>query len=159
MNGTQHRQEFRATSFEYHQGSSEFDCSVDSAFSLYFPDDELAGILKLAWSNQAANFKDSMGQLVTTDPSAFESGLTALLLRRNSLEEMSKTKQLSMCWIMLGEKLAYLPGPSKRTGEMLVSGACALRDGRIEGFVHFIRDTRDDEHQELGEAIIATKRF
>jgi hypothetical protein len=149
----------RTASFEYNQGSSGFDCSVDSAFSLHLPDEELAGILKLVWSGQGADFRDSTGQVVATDPSAFESGPTALLLRRNSLEEMAKTMNLSICWMVLGEKLAYLPGPSKRTGEIHVSGACALKNGRIEGFVHFIRDTRDGEQQELGETILATKRF
>ena len=69
---------------------------------------------------------------------------------------MAKAKGLTICWTVLGEKHAYLSGPMKRIGEVHISGACALRNERIEGFVHFIKD---GEHQELSEAILATKRF
>jgi hypothetical protein len=44
----------------------------------------------------------------------------------------------------------------KRTGQVHVSGALALRNARLEGFIHFIKD---GEKQELSEAIVATKRF
>lgn len=146
----------RTASFEYHQESSGFDCSVDSGFTLHLPDEELARMLNLNWSGQAANFCDSTGQLVATDPSAFERGPGALLLRKDLLEEMPRTKGLSICWMVLGEKLSYLPGPMKCTGEVHVSGAYALREGRFQGFVHFLKD---GGQQELTEAILATKRI
>ena len=146
----------RTAAFEYHQESSGFDCSVDSGFTLHLPDQELAGVLNLHWSGQAADFRNPTGQLAATDPSVFAIGPPALLLRHDLIEQMAHTKGLSLCWMVLGEKLAYVPGPMKRLGEIHVSGACALENGRIEGFVHFIKDGR---RQELQEAILATKRF
>ncbi len=146
----------RTASFEYHQESSGFDCSVDSGFTLHLPDEELAEALSLSWSGQAADFRDPNGKVAATDPSAFESGPGALLLRQDCLEAMANTRGLTMCWIVLGEKLAYQPGPMKRLGEIHISGACALGDGQIKGFVHFIKD---GDHQELSEAILTTRRF
>ena len=146
----------RTASFEYHQESSGFDCSVDSGFTLHLPDEELAKILGLSWSGQAADFRDPNGRVAATDPSAFESGPAALLLRQDSLVEMAKAKGLTICWTVLGEKHAYLSGPMKRIGEVHISGACALRNERLEGFVHFIKDGKQ---QELSEAILSTKRF
>jgi hypothetical protein len=146
----------RTAAFEYHQESSGFDCSVDSGFTLHLPDEELANCLNLRWSGQAGDFRNPNGELVATDPSAFSSGPPALLLRREFIEELAHTKGLSICWTVLGEKLAYVPGPMKRLGEIHVSGACALKDGRVEGFVHFIKD---GNQQELYRAILATKRF
>lgn len=146
----------RAVSFEYLQESSGFDCSVDSGFTLQLPDQELASVLNLNWSGQAADFRDSTGQLAATDPSAFTNGPPALLLRHDLIEQMAQTRGLSICWMVLGEKLAYVPGPMKRLGEMHVSGACALKNGRIEGFVHFIKD---GDQQELRGAVFATRRF
>lgn len=146
----------RTASFEYHQESSGFDCSVESGFTLHLPDQEIASVLNLNWSGQAADFWNPTGQLAATDPSAFASGPPALLLRQNLIEHMAHTRGLTICWTVLGEKLAYLPGPMKRLGEIHVSGACALKDGRVEGFVHFIKD---GSQQELHEAILASKRF
>jgi hypothetical protein len=146
----------RTAAFEYHQESSGFDCSVDSGFTLHLPDQELASVLNLHWSGQAADFRIPTGQLAATDPSAFASGPAALLLRHDLIEQMAHTKGMSICWTVLGEKLAYMPGPMKRLGEIHVSGACAMKGGHVEGFVHFIKD---GYQQRLHDAILATKRF
>jgi len=140
----------RTASFEYHQESSGFDCSVDSGFTLNLPDEELARALDLKWSGEAADFRDATGQLIARDPSTFESGPTALLLRQDVLDKMAGAKGFSICWTVLGEKLAYLPGAMKRMG------ACCLSDGKLTGFVHFFKDSKQ---QKLSETILATKRF
>jgi hypothetical protein len=146
----------RTTAFEYHQESSGFDCSVDSGFTLHLPDEELAAALNLSWSGESADFRDPTGRIAATDPSAVESGPAALVIRHDLIEQLASTKGLSLCWTVLGEKLAYLPGPMKRTGQIHVSGACALKDGRLWGFMHFIED---DDQRELSKAILNTKRF
>ena len=146
----------RTAAFEYHQESSGFDCSVDSGFTLHLPDEELANVLNLKWSGQAADFRVPNGELAATDPSASSSGPPALLLRQDLVEEMAHTKGMSICWTVLGEKLAYMPGPMKRLGEIHVSGACAMKGGHVEGFVHFIKD---GYQQRPHDAILATKRF
>ena len=146
----------RTAAFEYHQESSGFDCSVDSGFTLHLPDEELANVLNLKWSGQAADFRVPNGELAATDPSTSSSGPPALLLRQDLVEEMAHTKGMSICWTVLGEKLAYMPGPMKRLGEIHVSGACAMKDGHVEGFVHFIKD---GNRQKLHESILATTRF
>lgn len=116
-------------------------------------------MLGLSWSGDAADFVDAPGRVAATDPSAHESGPATLLLRQDILEEMLKARGFSLCWMLLGEKQAYLPGPMKRIGEIHVSGACALKDGRLAGFVHFMKDNFGGGEQELAEAIITTKRF
>jgi hypothetical protein len=146
----------RTASFEYHQEASGFDCSVKSGFTLHLPDEDLAAMLGLSWSGHGADFQDSTGTIASTDPSAFESGPAALLVRRDLLEGIAKNKGLSICWTVLGEKLAYLPRPMKRAGEVHISGAFALAEGRLAGFAHFIKDGQQEEFK---DAIIVTKRF
>jgi hypothetical protein len=72
------------------------------------------------------------------------------------VEEMKRTKELSICWIVLGERQAYLPGPMERLGSVRISGACALDGGRLNGFVKFRSDERIGEEttEPIGE-----KRF
>jgi len=145
----------RPAAFEYQQGSQGFDCSVESGFTLHLPDQELVSALSISWSGQGADFRDANGVLATTDPSAHADGPACLLLRRDILDRMIAERGLTICWMLLGEKLAYMPGPMHREGAMHVSGACAFREGRIQGFMHFIRDGKED----FAQSIIATKRF
>ena len=146
----------RTSSFEYHQESSGFDCSVDSGFTLHLPDSELVRAMRLTWTGAAADFRDPSGQVVTQDPSAFEDGPAALLLRGDMLEEMARTQGLSVCWMVLGEKQAYLSGQMKRLGCMRFSGACAFKDGRLHGFLQFRRDRPEGGGPAL---ILSEKRF
>lgn len=146
----------RPMAFEYHEESSGFDCSIDSSFKLRLPDAKVAAGLGLRWSGRGSDFWDATGQLVSTDPSAFERGPSALLLRQDRFEEYTAKEDLGICWTILGERAAYLSGPSRHLGSVRISGACALLEGHIHGFTHFIWD---DRQQPLSKAILETKRF
>lgn len=103
----------RASTFEYHQESAGFDCSVDMGFTLHLPDETVVKAMELTWTGEAADFRGRNGQVLIQDPSAYQSGPAALLLRSDMVEEMKRCKGLSICWIILGERQAYLPGPMK----------------------------------------------
>ena len=101
----------RTSSFEYHQASKGFDCSVDDGFTLHLPDEAIVKAMNLTWSGDAADFHGVNGELLTQDPSAYKTGPAALLLRSDMIEGMRQSQGLSLCWIVLGERQAYLPGP------------------------------------------------
>ena len=147
----------RTSAFEYHQESAGFDCSVDEGFALHLPDEAIVKAMDLRWTGDAADFRDASGQLVTQDPSVAESGPAALLLRSDMAEEMTANKGLSVCWIVLGERQAYLPGPMKRLGAVRISGACTIKGGTLKGFVKF----RKGDHFKEGTAAkpIGEKRW
>jgi hypothetical protein len=73
------------------------------------------------------------------------------------VEEMTRTKGLRVCWIVLGERQAYLPGPMKRLGEIRISGACAFKSGALHGLVHFRKDEWINE--KTVRKTMAEKRF
>ncbi len=147
----------RTSAFEYHQESSGFDCSVDTGFTLHLPDEAIVKAADLTWTGNAAEFRDPQGEVLTQDPSADQSGPPALLLRADMIEQLKKTKGLRLCWIVLGERQAYLPGPMQHLGAVRLSGACVLKKGRLHGFVKFRRDEWMDE--EKVEQPIGEKRF
>ncbi|HEY4354452.1 MAG TPA: hypothetical protein VGN16_01800 [Acidobacteriaceae bacterium] len=147
----------RPSAFEYHQESSSFDCSTDSGFTLHLPDAELVKAMNLTWTGDAADFRNSDGDIVTKDPSAYESGPAALLLREDMVDEMSRTKGLSVCWMVLGERQVYLPGPMKHLGASRISGACTFKSGALRGFMHFRRE-KQISGQTVAETI-AERRF
>lgn len=130
---------------------------VDTSFTLHLPDVELIKAMNLTWTGDAADFRGASGEIVSKDPSAYGNGPACLLLRGEMVEEMSRTKGLSICWMVLGERQAYLPGPMERLGAVRFSGACALKDGALHGFVKFRRDEWMNA-ETVGKAI-AEKRF
>ncbi len=146
----------RTSSFEYHQGSSGFDCSVDSGFTLHLPDSEIVKAMQLTWIGVAANFGNRTGQVVAQDPSALENGPAALLLRRDLLEGLARTCGLSICWMILGERMAYLPRQMKRVGFTHYSGACAFMGDRLHGFLHLRGDRAEGDGR---RPILSAKRF
>ena len=147
----------RTSAFEYHQESAGFNCSVDAGFTLHLPDEAIVKAMDLTWTGNAADFYDPGGDVVTQDPSAYQAGPAALLLRGDMVKEMTRSKGLSVCWIVLGERQAYLPGPMKCLGAVRISGACAFKGGQLSGFVKFRKDERIDK--ETVEKSIGEKRF
>ena len=99
----------------------------------------------MAWSGDAADFRGVNGELLTQDPSAYKNGPAALLLRSDMIEEMRESQGLSLCWIILGERQAYLPGPMQHLGSVRISGGFSLKGGVLSGSVRFRKDTWTDE--------------
>lgn len=135
----------RTSSFEYHQESKGFDCSVDDGFTLHLPDEAIVRAMNLAWSGDAADFCGPNGDVQTQDPSTYHNGPAALLLRSDMIEEMRENQGLSLCWIVLGERQAYLPGPMLHLGSMRISGGFTLKGGIPTGSVQFRNNTWSDE--------------
>jgi hypothetical protein len=147
----------RTSSFEYHQASKGFDCSVDDGFTLHLPDEAMVKAMNLTWSGDAADFHGVNGELLTQDPSAYKTGPAALLLRSDMIEEMRQSQGLSLCWIVLGEREAYLPGPMQHLGSVRISGGFTLKEGILSGSVKFRRDPWTDEN--TASKPIGEKRF
>jgi hypothetical protein len=142
--------------YVYQQGSSSFDCSVESSFGFHLPNEELVRALDLTWTGNAAEFRDSTGEVIALDPSAFEEGPSCLLVRKDALTAALKKQGLSLCWIGLGEKMAYHFGKHQRIGAVEVSGAFTFRDDKLTGFLHFMDDKQVDK---LADSILKTQRF
>lgn len=147
----------RTSSFEYHQGSKGFDCSVEDGFTLHLPDEAIVKAMNLAWSGDAADFHGPNGELLTQDPSAYHNGPAALLLRSDMIEEMRQKQGLSLCWIVLGERQAYLPGPMQHLGSVRISGGFTIKNGVLNGSVKFRNDPWTDES--TAGTPIGEKRF
>jgi hypothetical protein len=147
----------RTSSFEYHQASKGFDCSVDDGFTLHLPDEAIVKAMNLTWSGDAADFHGVNGELLTQDPSAYKTGPAALLLRSDMIEGMRQSQGLSLCWIVLGERQAYLPGPMQHLGSVRISGGFTLKEGILSGSVKFRRDPWTDEN--TASKPIGEKRF
>ena len=61
------------------------------------------------------------------------------------IEEMRQKQGLSLCWIVLGERQAYLPGPMQHLGSVRISGGFTITDGILSGSVKFRNDPWTDE--------------
>lgn len=123
-------------SFHYIAESGGFDCSVEDSFALRSPALEFIRHLGLVWSSKGADYVDTDGNLTAYDPTAHESGPSALLLRKESLELYLRDNNLSLCWVMLGEKL-IVGGTTigKYHGRSIMSGAFLLSQGKPVGFL------------------------
>jgi hypothetical protein len=80
------------------------------------------------------------------EPSAYEGGPSALLVRADSTIEALGRHGMSFVWGMLGEKRVLGPWREhKRMPLTTLSGAYALRDGRPFGFMKLLRDRYSSE--------------
>ena len=128
-------------SFHYIAESGGFDCSVEGSFALRSPDLEFIRHLGLVWSSKGADYVDADGHLVAHDPTAHESGPSALLLRKESLEQYLRDNNLILCWVILGEKLIVGGNTiGKFHGRLLMSGAFLLSQGGPAGFLNWDLD-------------------
>lgn len=120
------------------QGTS--DSSLDETVSLNLPRAELLAPLRLRWTGTGADFTHE-GQLVATDPTVHQDGPGALLLREDFLRDFLAREQLSLCWIVIGEK--QLIGPQLRGayyGRLNLAGAYTLAAQGVTGFLHCYRE-------------------
>lgn len=119
---------------------SDYDCSVerDEAKTLYLPTHAIIRDCRLSWTGTGAQYVDANGALAAYNPSEFETGASALLIRADILEEYAASRNLVLCWAVLGEKqtLGTLGQPH---GWLSMQGAYALRAGKPigkQGLIH-----------------------
>ena len=128
----------RTASFGYNAESNTFDCSIEDSFKLYVPDADYIYGNELEWSGYGAEFVNSEGKLAAIDPTVLEDGPSALLLREDILSDYLNAAQVSLCWVVIGEKrIIGGRGPDNTHKFYKLSGACALTESGINGFVNW----------------------
>ena len=112
----------------------DYDFSVerDDSRILYLPTHAIIRDCHLSWTGTGSCYVDSNGNLAAYNPSEYETGASALLIRADILEEYATSHNLALCWGVLGEKqtLATFGQPY---GWLNMQGAYALRDGKLIG--------------------------
>ena len=124
----------RPISFEYLSEAGGFDCSVEGHISLNLPHHEFMHQLGLTWSHSDVGFLDASGDLAAFDPTGQESGPSALLLNKRHLDKYLKETGLTLCWVVIGEKLVVGGNAgSSYLGRLIISGAYRLSDQGLVG--------------------------
>ena len=132
----------RVAALDYLCEVGGFDCSLDNSYSLFLPVRELVTALDLKWTGYGTDFVDGTGRIAAFDPSVKSAGPSALLIREDQIEELNRTSNLTLCWIVLGEKRILgggWDGPSYPS--MRISGAYVLGESGLTGFVKCVLDT------------------
>ena len=130
----------RSIAFEYLREAGGFDCSVEESFALRLPTIEIINSLGLQWSGNGADFLDTEGRIAVFDPTAHDDGPQALLFREDSLKQFLKQEGLSLCWTILGEKIAVGPGYGNVIGSLRLSGAYVYEENGPIGFTKCFLD-------------------
>ncbi len=128
----------------YHAGISSFDCSADDGMSLSLPHHDFIGRLGLKWDGVGCAFVDEEGKLAAFDPTAHESGPTALLLRKDLVREYLADQGLALCWVIVGEKWV-IGKPENREfhGRLNISGVYQHTEQGPDGQLSFQIDMPD----------------
>jgi hypothetical protein len=149
----------RTVALEYLREARGFDCSVDESYKLRLPATELVTGLGIRWTGVGADFVDAGNRLAAFDPTVHADGPSALLLRQDSLREFLGTKNLTICWAVLGEKqiLGAWSSPSRHHAALRMSGAYILSDEAPVGFLKCIPDDRDDGGKPILPAIVTIR--
>jgi hypothetical protein len=93
--------------FDQTAGGHTFDCAVDGSYNVTMPVSELRSALDLKWTGEPGEFTDAQGSRIAFDPSVFEPGRSALLLRREAMEAYMKREKLNLFWTVIACKQAY----------------------------------------------------
>ncbi|ACY49764.1 conserved hypothetical protein (plasmid) [Rhodothermus marinus DSM 4252] len=126
----------RVASFNYVAESGGFDCSIDESYTIRLPAVDLVDGLRLRWTGDGGDFVDTSGQLVVFDPTVHEAGPDALLVRFNELVRFLEQKELTLCWVVIGEKRVVGPGfPPDYYASLRMSGAYRLCQESSKGFL------------------------
>ena len=136
----------------YSSERGDTDCSLDDSITLNLPRAELLGPLGLHWAGSGADFLDATGQLAAFDPTVAEQGPSALLVRTDLLRDFLAREQLSLCWVVTGEK--QVMGANLRgnyLGRLSVSGAYTLTEQGVVGFLncYLSRPSQDEQDTDV----------
>lgn len=134
----------RSVAFEYLREAGGFDCSMEDSFKLRLPTIEIINGLDLQWSGNGGDFIDTGGRIIVFDPTAHHDGPQALLFREDALKHFLKQEGLSLCWTILGEKIAAGSGFANLIGSLRLSGAYILREDKPVGFTKYFSVMRNE---------------
>lgn len=134
----------------YMRERSGLDCSVVSeTINLRVPSERLMEMLSARWSGISATYVDAAGVVVAFDPSANVAGPSALLVRREQLEQLLQERGLVVCWVVEGEKIDAAGAPEYEVRARRSFGGLVSWDGRkISGGVSFEAVEYPDEDNE-----------
>jgi len=128
----------RTVTVKYLCEGSGFDCSVDESFTLRLPQSDLLEGLGIRWNGFGADYVDSSGKLAVFDPTAHAEGPSALLLREDLLREFLQREDLTICWVINGEKRVIGAGLDPRCHTTLkIVGTFVLRTDGPDGGLKF----------------------
>ena len=108
-----------------------YDCSIPEAIRLLLPAKQLFEGVGLHWSGNESQFLDLDGTVAAFDPSAFEAGPSALLIKQAVFQKFLDAKDLAVIWTVLGAK-QWMTGSmrgEKWVGELQVDGVYSLENG------------------------------
>lgn len=116
---------FQPTAVEYSTETNGFDCSLVDNHRLHRPSPRLIDAMNMRWTGYGADFMDDYGTLVAFDPSAHDSGSTALLIREENLARFLDDTGAVLVWRIWGDKRAIVPGGSGNSwaGFLRLTGA------------------------------------
>jgi hypothetical protein len=133
----------RATVANYTCERGGYDYSIEDTIRVVMPAPWLAKALNVRLSNgRQINFVNSNGEVIFYDPSVYEKGPQAALVKKSSFLEMLKREQLSAIWVISGEKSVY-GGDNLRNGfggRHLHTGIYRLKDNSFEQKIYTERE-------------------
>jgi hypothetical protein len=113
--------------------SSGFDCSLDESIRIALPSEPIVEGMGLQWTGVEGRFANRKGEVAAFDPSVFDAGPGALLVRQDAFREYLDQNDLELFWTVLGEK--RLTGGWERNGFgwIEISGVYRLTPAGIVG--------------------------
>lgn len=140
----------------YSASNGGFDCSLDDNFTLRLPNSELVQAMKLSWGGRAGDFLGPDGELASFDPTAYEDGPSAVLLRKGAVEQALRSEGWALAWTVIGEKLCLPAGSGMQHRPRLrMSGSyCITTDGPSGFLRRFIEGSEGPSSKNEELAII-----
>ncbi|MFA6241453.1 MAG: hypothetical protein WC655_11010 [Candidatus Hydrogenedentales bacterium] len=142
------------TTHQYSSETNGFDCSIEEDFTLRLLSPQLMAGLDLRWNGKDAEFVNACGELISFDPTAQSVGPDAHLIQETALRDFLIRENLSLIWIVQGEKNVIQardfeePCPSLR-----ISGVYTFDKDGPSGILSCLL-MKADRHKEEGYSLV-----
>jgi hypothetical protein len=117
----------------YEWDGGGYDQSEEGTLSQLLPASSLCAGLELQVSPEPGTWVDTLRRPTAFDPSVHESGPSALLVRRDALEEYLTHNRLAVVWTVLGQKWCLGGDHDVFPGSLDASGTYTLSPGGLRG--------------------------
>jgi len=121
----------------YAPGCNGFDCSQEENVTLKLPAIDIVKDLGLKWNGNAADYVDSSEILAALDPTKDPEDPVCLLIREDLIREYLAQNDLTICWIINGEKRVYGAHYSMENPPLRIMGAYVLDEKGPVGFLNY----------------------
>lgn len=123
------------TTIEYFW-EAEFDASKDDVFQICKPSKILYDGLRLKYSKQDIYFVNQDGNTVCFDPSSNNQTAQRLLIKKDKLTEFLNNNDMSIFWIMSGEKMVFATDDNY-LGRLVFDGYAFFdTDGKLKKYIN-----------------------